>query len=52
MNLPAGASPPSAEAIREWLRRTYGREPMEGEVEALQRDLAPRDPEPQTGEEQ
>jgi hypothetical protein len=52
VNLPAGASAPSAEAIREWLRRTHGREPMEGEVEAMQRDLAPGHPEPQTGQDE
>lgn len=50
MSLPTGASAPSAEAIREWFRRTYGREPMEGEVEALQHDLTPRGPEPKSGD--
>lgn len=50
VSLPTGASAPSAEAIREWFRRTYGREPMEGEVEALQHDLTPRGPEPKSGD--
>lgn len=50
MSFPTGASVPTAEAIREWFRRTYGREPMEGEVEALQHDLTRRDPEPKSAE--
>lgn len=46
MSLPTRASAPSSEAIREWFRRTYGREPTEGEVKALQRDLTPAKREP------
>ncbi|MEO8715950.1 MAG: hypothetical protein ABI369_13145 [Acetobacteraceae bacterium] len=44
MTLPAGASRPSGEAIREWFRRTHGREPTEREVEELQETLAPPEP--------
>jgi hypothetical protein len=33
------ASIPSTEAIREWFRRTYGREGTEEEVECLRREL-------------
>lgn len=46
VSLPTSASAPSVEAIREWFRRTYGREPMEEEVKELQRDLRQPDREP------
>ncbi|HEY5300497.1 MAG TPA: hypothetical protein VIJ55_07465 [Acetobacteraceae bacterium] len=45
MSLPAGATPPSAEAIREWFRRTCGREPTEAELNELRRTLARTEPE-------
>lgn len=39
---PTGRYPPSTEAIREWFRRTYGREPSDFEVGELERKLSNR----------
>ena len=46
MVLPAEGYPVSVEAIREWFRRTYGREASEREVGELQDRLARRDATP------
>ncbi len=43
--LPAEASLPSTEAIREWFRRLHGREPTEQEVNEIRSKLAPTQPE-------
>ncbi|HEX5327395.1 MAG TPA: hypothetical protein VFW75_12055 [Acetobacteraceae bacterium] len=40
MVLPARGYPVSAEAIREWFRRTYGREASEREVGEIQDRMA------------
>ncbi|MEO9189438.1 MAG: hypothetical protein ABI224_05445 [Acetobacteraceae bacterium] len=40
MSLPVGATPPSAEAIREWFRRTSGREPTDAELAELRETLS------------
>jgi len=45
VSLPVGATPPSAEAIREWFRRTHGREPTETELEELRSTLEQTKPE-------
>ena len=41
--LPVEGYPVSAEAIREWFRRTYGREATDREVGEIQDRLAGRD---------
>ncbi len=46
MTLPVGASRPSDEAIREWFRRTNGREPTEAELDELRKTLGRTEPEP------
>ncbi len=43
MVLPSEGYPISTEAIREWFRRTYGREATEKEVGEVQAALAKRD---------
>jgi len=46
MILPVEGYPISVEAIREWFRRTYGREASEREVGEIQDKLAHRDSQP------
>jgi hypothetical protein len=43
VNLPAEGFPISAEAVREWFQRTYGREASEEELGELLDALAQRD---------
>ena len=43
MQLPAEGYPISAEALREWFRRTYGREATEAEIGKLQDAMTRRD---------
>ena len=42
MREPVGSYPPSTEAMREWFRRTYGREASDLEIGDLERRLAAR----------